>query len=206
VDRRIRKIDDQRSGESPVSKEPFGDQRASQINDWMIRYEERRAPALGERLNTFPPRANGGNMDNPFFTVGTTVFFPIFAEGALFSIGDAHAVQGKGEISGTGLETPMRTVFRLEVIKTDRPLPEPQYETDELYATTGFGLTIDEAARKATRYMVDHVMEVYGYSEADAFILCSLACDLEIAEVVDKPHMLVAMHLRKDIFADVTGE
>ena len=69
------------------------------------------APPGDEALNTFPPRANGGNMDNPAFTVGTTVHFPVFVDGALFSIGDTHALQGFGEVSGTALEAPMRIVF-----------------------------------------------------------------------------------------------
>jgi acetamidase/formamidase len=157
------------------------------------------APPTDEMLVTFPPRANGGNMDDPNLVVGTTVYFPVFVEGALFSIGDPHAVQGLGEVVGTAVEAPMRIVFRVEVIK-ERHIEEPQYETDSYYATTGFAITIDEAAKKATRYMIRHIEEHHGLSYAEAYMLCSLAGDLKIAEVVDEPHMLVTMHLPKEIF------
>jgi acetamidase/formamidase len=158
------------------------------------------APATDEMLSTIPPRANGGNMDDRNIVAGTTVYFPVFVKGALFSIGDTHAVQGMGEVGGSAVEAPMRVVYRVEVMKGGRKLPEPQYETDTYYATTGFAPTIDEAAKKATRYMIDHIVAEYGLSRSDAYMLCSLACDLKIAEVVDLPNMLVAMHLRKDIF------
>ena len=157
------------------------------------------APPTDEMLVTFPPRANGGNMDDPNLVAGTTAYFPVFVEGALFSIGDPHAVQGLGEVVGTAVEAPMRIVFRVEVIK-DRSMEEPQYETDSYYATTGFATTIDEAARKATRYMIRHIEEHHGLSYAESYMLCSLAGDLKIAEVVDEPHMLVTMHLPKNIF------
>ena len=71
------------------------------------------APDTDERLSTIPPRANGGNMDDPNITVGTTVYFPVFVKGALFSIGDTHAVQGAGEVSGTAIEAPMRIIYRV---------------------------------------------------------------------------------------------
>ena len=160
------------------------------------------APATMEMLNTIPPRANGGNMDDPNLVVGTTVYFPIFVEGALFSIGDTHSVQGLGEVSGTAVESPMRIVYEISVIKNGRAIEEPQYETDDYYATTGFATTIDEAARKATRYMIDYLVDTHGLSRVDAYMLCSIAGDLKIAETVDAPHMLVTMHMPKSIFTD----
>ena len=160
------------------------------------------APGTNELLNTIPPRANGGNLDDPNLTVGTTVYFPVFVEGALFSIGDTHAVQGMGEVSGTAMESPMRIVYRISVIKDRPPISEVQYETEDYYATTGFATTVHEATRKATRYMVAHLVETKGLSREDAYMLCSLAGDLHIAEVVDMPHMLVTMHMPKGIFRD----
>ena len=158
------------------------------------------APATSEALNTIPPRANGGNLDDPSLVAGTTVYFPVFVPGALFSIGDTHAVQGYGEVSGTALEAPMRIVYRISVIKGGRQIEEVQYETDSYYATTGFATTIDEATRKATRYMIAYLMAEKGLSEEEAYMLCSIAGDLKIAEVVDIPHMLVTMHMPKAIF------
>lgn len=155
------------------------------------------APDSTELLSTIPPRANGGNMDNPCLTVGTTVYFPVFVEGALFSIGDTHAAQGMGEICGTAIEAPMRIVYEVNVIKNRRWIKEPQYETDEDYAVTAFGTTIDEAAKKASRYMIDYLVAAHGLSRNDAYVLCSLAGNLHIAEVVDAPHVLVSMHIAK---------
>jgi acetamidase/formamidase len=157
------------------------------------------APATDSMLSTVPPRANGGNMDDPHLTEGTTVYFPVFVEGALFSIGDAHAAQGLGEVCGTAIEAPMRIVYEVEVIKDGRKIQEPQYETDDYYAVTGFGTTIDTAAQKATRYMIDYLVDEHGLSRNDAYALSSLAGDLKIAEVVDVPHMLVTMHMSKDV-------
>lgn len=157
------------------------------------------APATDSMLSTVPPRANGGNMDDPHMTEGTTVYFPVFVEGALFSIGDTHAAQGLGEVCGTAIEAPMRIVYEIDVIKDGREIQEPQYEKEDYYAVTGFGTTIDEAAKKATRYMIDYLEEEHGMTREDAYALCSLAGDLKIAEVVDVPHMLVTMHISKDV-------
>ncbi len=159
------------------------------------------APATEEMLSTVPPRANGGNLDDPNIVEGSTVYLPVFVEGALFSIGDAHAIQGMGEVCGTAIEAPMRFVYELNVIK-GRTIQEPQYETDDYYAVTGFGESIDEAAKKATKYMIDYLVDVRGLRRVDAYALASLAADLKIAEVVDVPHMLVTMHIPKSIFED----
>jgi acetamidase/formamidase len=141
-------------------------------------------------------------MDNKHLVAGTTVYFPVWVEGALFSIGDTHAAQGDGEVCGTGVEAPMRIVLQLDVIKVGRSLAEPQYETDEYYAVTAYAEDIDEAARKATLYMIDYLVEERGLSREDAYVLCSLAGDLKISEVVDVPHVLVSMHMPKGIFGD----
>ena len=157
------------------------------------------APNTDERLSTIPPRANGGNMDDPNITVGSTVYFPVFVKGALFSIGDTHAAQGAGEVSGTAIEAPMRIVYEVNVIKDGRQIQEPQYETDESYVVTAFATTLDEAAKKATRFMIAYLMEAHNLSQNDAYMLCSLAGELKIAEVVDVPHMLVTMHMSKKV-------
>ncbi len=158
------------------------------------------APAGEEMLVTIPPRSNGGNMDNRYLGEGTTVYLPVLVEGALLSIGDTHAAQGDGEVGGTGLEAPMRIVLQVEVQKGGRVLAEPEYETDDYYAVTGFAETIDEAARKATRSMIDYLTAEHGLTRPEAYLLCSLAADLKISEAVDMPHYLVSMHIPKEIF------
>ena len=156
------------------------------------------APETGEMLSTIPPRANGGNMDDPNLTEGVTVYFPVFVEGALFSIGDTHAAQGLGEVCGTAIEAPMRIIYSLEVIK-NKKIKEPQYEKEDYYAVTAFAETIDEAARKAVGYMIDYLEAEHNLSRTEAYALCSLAGDLKIAEVVDVPHVLVTMHMSKEV-------
>ena len=104
---------------------------------------------------------------------------------------------------GTALEAPMTFTYRLRVIKDAAPIKEPQYETDEFYAVTGFGTTIDIATKKAVNYMVDHLIANYDITDEEAYMLCSLAGDLKIAEVVDVPHMLVTMHFPKSILSQL---
>ncbi|MDX1672157.1 MAG: acetamidase/formamidase family protein [Balneolaceae bacterium] len=161
------------------------------------------APDTDSMLSTIPPRYNGGNMDDPHLVEGTTVYLPVFVEGALLSIGDAHAAQGMGEVCGTAIEAPMRIVYEVELLKGGRTIPEPEYETDDTYAVTAHAETIDEAAKKATRYMIDYLVQEHGMNRNDAYALCSLAGDLKIAEVVDVPHMLVAMHMPKKLLGMV---
>ena len=159
------------------------------------------APATEEMLVTIPPRENGGNMDNRYMRAGTTVYIPVQVAGANFSIGDSHAVQGDGEVSGTAIEAPMRFVVELEAKPNPRGITEPEYETDEYYAVTGFAPSIDEAAKKATRHMIAWLVAEHGLTREEAYVLCSLAGNLKISETVDVPNMLVSMHLPKSIFA-----
>lgn len=158
------------------------------------------APNTDSLLSTIPPRANGGNMDDPNIVEGTTVYLPIFVDGALFSIGDAHAAQGLGEVCGTAIEAPMKFLVEIELMKGSS-IKEPQYENDDVYAVTAFGTTIDEAAKKATRYMISYLKKEHGLSGNEAYMLCSLAGDLKIAEVVDVPHMLVTMSINKEVLS-----
>ena len=122
-------------------------------------------------------------------------------KGALFSIGDAHAVQGMGEVCGTAIETPMRIVYEVNVIKGKGYIKEPHYESSEFYAVSAFATTLDEASKKAVRFMVDYLEAEHGLDRTDAYVLCSLAGDLKIAEVVDLPNMGVAMHISKKVLS-----
>ena len=85
------------------------------------------------------------------------------------------------------------------MLKNKPAIKEPQYETDDYYAVTGFGETIDLATKKAVNYMIDHLSNNYNITGEDAYMLCSLVGDLHIAEVVDVPNMLVTMHFPKKI-------
>ena len=100
---------------------------------------------------------------------------------------------------GTAIEAPMHIIYKVEVLKGGRSIPEPEYESNDYYAVTAIGTTIDEAARKAVEYMVDYLEEEHNLTRNEAYALCSLAGDLKIAEVVDVPNMLVAMHISKAV-------
>ncbi len=167
------------------------------------------APGEPGAFSTIPPSINGGNIDTKHLTVGSTVFLPVLAPGALFSVGDGHAAQGDGEVCGTAIETPMQITLRLTVRK-DMPVPELQYRTAgpltprtntaPYYATTGCAPDVMEAARKAVRHMIAYLAHTHGLSRADAYMLCSVAVDLKINEIVDAPNWIVGAYLPTSIF------
>jgi len=141
------------------------------------------APASG-RVNSAPPGAHAGNLDNKELVAGTTLYIPVQHEGALFSTGDGHLIQGDGEVDLCGLESPLAGVFRLTVRK-DMKLLWPRAETPTHVIAMGFHETLDEAARRATREMVEYLVTVKGMTPQDAYSLCSMAVDLRITQVVD---------------------
>jgi acetamidase/formamidase len=168
------------------------------------------APAERGRLDTWPPRANGGNVDVRHLTPGTIVRLPVLVEGALFSAGDCHAAQGDGEINGTGIECPMTVTLRLGVSK-DGPIPELQFITppgrrltraDEggYFVTTAHGPDLFEDARRAVRYVIDHLEGERGLTREQAYCLCGAAVDLKISEIVDEPNWIVSAYLPLAIF------
>ncbi|HEY6541125.1 MAG TPA: acetamidase/formamidase family protein, partial [Ktedonobacteraceae bacterium] len=168
------------------------------------------APGKPGALSTIPPYRHGGNMDTKHLTKGAHLYLPVEAEGALYSMGDGHAAQGDGEVCGTAIETPMRATVRLTVRK-DVQVQEPQFltagplaarsNTAAYYATDGIGPDLMEAARNAIRHMIDHLQRTYGLSRTDAYMLCSVAVDLKICEIVDAPHWLISAFLPQSIFA-----
>jgi acetamidase/formamidase len=167
------------------------------------------APSASRALSTIPPYRHGGNMDTRHLTVGSTLYLPVEVEGALYSMGDGHAAQGDGEVCGTAIETPMRASVRLTVRK-DWPVSEPQFltrgplaprtNTAPYFATDGIGPDLMEATRQAVRHMIAHLERRYGLSRPDAYMLCSVAVDLKLCEVVDMPNWVVGAFLPQSIF------
>ena len=152
-------------------------------------------PAWG-RVGSNEPRAFGGNMDNKELRPGSTLYLPVFNEGALFSTGDGHGRQGDGEVSIAALETALEGELRLSVRK-DMTLASPFAETAESLVSMGFHESLDEAMRRAVRDMIALVTARSSLSRNQAYMLLSLAGDLRITQVVDGEkgvHML----LRKD--------
>jgi acetamidase/formamidase len=148
-------------------------------------------------------------MDTRHLTAGTRLFLPVFAPGGRFSLGDGHAAQGDGEVCGTAIETPMRARVRLTVRK-DLHLSAPEFLTPgplargtnigPYYATDGVGPDLMTAARDAVRRMIDYLGREHGLVAIDAYLLCSVACDLKISEIVDAPNWIVTSYCPLSIF------
>ena len=167
------------------------------------------APDAGP-LSTIPPDLHGGNMDTRHLVAGSTLFLPVFAPGGRFSIGDGHATQGDGEVCGTAIETPMRALVRLTA-RPDLHVSGPEFlaapdpnaalRNGRRYATDGVGPDPMTAARDAVRRMIDWLGREHGLSADRAYMLCSVAVDLRISEIVDMPNVVVTAHCPLGIFA-----
>jgi acetamidase/formamidase len=141
-------------------------------------------PAAYGRIPSSTPREFGGNMDNKELVAGTTLYLPAWNEGALFSAGDGHAVQGDGEVCLTAIEASLSGTFEL-IVRKDLSLKFPRAESPTHYITMGMNEDLDDAAKQALREMIALLGEVAGLSPEDAYILCSLAADLRVTQLVD---------------------
>ena len=167
------------------------------------------APAESGRLTTIPPRINGGNVDIRDLVVGSRFWLPIFVDGALFAAGDCHSAQGQGEVSGTGIESPMTMTMRFQVrhdlnikeLQIQRPSPMTQTDRRGWHITTAHGPDLMENAKNAVRYMIEWLTANHRLTESQAYCLCSTAGDLKISEIVDVPNWIVSMHMPLGIFA-----
>jgi acetamidase/formamidase len=141
-------------------------------------------PAAWGPLSTLPPRRNGGNLDNKELVAGTTLYLPIHTDGALFSVGDGHGVQGDGEVCVTAIETGLIGTFELH-LREDMHLTWPMAETPTHVMTMAFDPDLDDCVVIALRDMIDLIVARTGLSKAEAYALCSLAADLRITQVVN---------------------
>ena len=141
-------------------------------------------PPIAGRISSRPPGWHGGNLDNKDLVAGSTLYLPVHVPGALLSVGDGHAMQGDGEVTGTALETSLRGTVEVHVRKGQR-LRWPRAETPTHYISMGLHEDLDEATRLATREMIDFLVAEKGLSRDDAYALCSLAVDLHVTQFVD---------------------
>jgi len=159
--------------------------------------------------STMPPRRSGGNMDIKQLHAGATLYLPVLVDGALFSVGDAHAAQGDGEVCITAVEMSARVTLRFGLQK-GRRIPEPRFRTagpigvrtnvGPHFATTAHGPDLFRSSQQAIRYMIEHLVEERGLSREEAYVLCSVAVDLKISEIVDAPNWIVAAFLPESVF------
>ena len=156
------------------------------------------APPHEGRWTSRIPGAFGGNLDITDLTAGSTLYLPVFHDGALFSVGDGHAVQGDGEINIAAAETSMTGRFRLSV-RRDWSLARPMAETATRIITVGIHEDVREAAKIASRDMIAWLEKTKGMPREEGYMLCSLALDLKISQLVNGQNGVHAL-LPKGIF------
>jgi acetamidase/formamidase len=169
------------------------------------------APSAPGPHDVIPPRRVGGNMDIRDLRAGTTLFLPVEVPDALLSVGDTHAAQGDGEVCGTAVESAMEVSLKVDLVR-DASLAFPRYETtgprpgdlgrDGITATTGIGPDLMTACRDAVAGMIDHLSRSRAMSPEDAYILCSVAADLRVSEIVDAPNWVVSCGIPRKLFVD----
>lgn len=155
-------------------------------------------PSSMGRVPSGPPNVFGGNLDNRDLGAGSTLYLPVHVPGALLSIGDGHAMQGHGEVSLSAVETSLKGEIQVVVHKGSH-LRWPRAETATHYITMGLAPDLDEAAKIATREMLDFIVATKGLSREDAYLLASVAMDLIVTQVVDGTKGIHAM-MPKAIF------
>jgi acetamidase/formamidase len=148
------------------------------------------------RISSIEPREFGGNIDCKEFVVGTSLFLPVFVPGGNFSAGDGHAVQGDGEVCLSALETCLKGTFEFVLHKTMH-LKMPRAITPTHYITLGVDPDLDDAAKQALRDMIAWLVEMKGWKPAEAYVFCSLACDLHVTQLVDGNKGIHAMVKRE---------
>lgn len=147
-------------------------------------------------VSSVEPREFGGNIDCKELVAGTTLFLPVWADGALFSAGDGHAVQGDGEVNLMALETAMSGTFEL-ILHKGKSLTFPRAITPTHYIAMGTDPDLDDAAKQALREMIKWLVEMKGWAPEDAYTFCSLACDLRVTQLVDGHKGIHAMVAKK---------
>jgi acetamidase/formamidase len=156
------------------------------------------APALG-RVSSNPPGKHAGNMDNRELVVGSTLYIPVFAPGALFEVGDGHAAQGDGEVDQTAIETSLRGRLQLTVRK-DMKLVWPRAETSTDYISMASDENLTTATTLAIQEMVDFLAASRKLTKHQAYQVVSIAGNVAITQLVDKPMVGVHVKVPKSIF------
>src|SRR5438874_10763463 len=174
-------------------------------------------------LRTLPPRENGGNFDVKQLTKGAKLYLPVFKEGGLFSTGDGHFAQGDGEVCVTAVEMGATAVVRFKLHKglaTRRKFTAPVFSRETYFIDPRFatpehflgvmGMPINAAGdieaenltlacRNAVLNMIELLQE-RGFSREQAYVICSVAVDLRVSNVVDVPNYVVSALLPEAIF------
>jgi acetamidase/formamidase len=164
-------------------------------------------------IDVLPPTKGAGNVDTRHLTAGTKLYLPVFVSGGMFSAGDCHAAQGDGEVCVTGIECPMTFSLRFGVVKGGSPKPwsfhfqtpaaplQPRSDAAGYHSVCALGPDLMEDARSAVRYTIDWLVADHGLGREDAYILCSLAGDLHVSQIVDQPNWGVSFYMPLSVFS-----
>ncbi len=162
--------------------------------------------------DVLPPTKGAGNIDTRHLTAGTKLYLPVYVPGALFSAGDCHAAQGDGEVCVTGIECPMTFALRFNLLKGGPLRPwsfhfrtpaaplQPRSDARGYHSVCALGPDLMENARNAVRDTIGWLKADHGLSREDAYVLCSLAGDLRISQIVDQPNWGVSFYFPLSVF------
>ena len=159
------------------------------------------APSAGKH-GMIPPQYFGGNMDNRLLGQGSKVYLPVSVPGALLSVADPHAAQGDGEVCGTAIETMATARLKVNLLKGSSISAPRAFSNDRglgpVVVTMGISPDIHTACSDAIEYMIEE-LQTYGFTDEEAYALCSVTGNLRISEVVDEPNYVVSMLVPKEI-------
>ena len=166
------------------------------------------APPERGSFDVMPPGKHGGNLDIRHLTVGSKIKIPVWVDGALFCVGDVHAAMGDGEVCVCAIECAGEATLRF-TLEHNSGLRWPQYLADGetrskkgYYAATGIGADLMLATKESVRNMLEYLALTYGLTMEEAYILCSVAADVRVHEVVDQPNWVVGTMIPLDIFPE----
>jgi len=151
------------------------------------------------RVSSNPPGKHAGNMDNKELVAGSTLYIPVAAKGALFEAGDGHAAQGNGEVDITALETYLSGTFRF-IVHKDRHLVWPRAETATDFISMAADPDLTIATKTAIQEMVDFLSDSRKLTKQQAYQLVSVAGNVAITQLVDRPNVGVHVKVPKNIF------
>jgi acetamidase/formamidase len=170
------------------------------------------APQEEGYFDVMPPGRHAGNLDIRHLVAGSQLLIPIWNEGALFSVGDEHAAQGDGEVCVSAIECPGEVTLSFD-LKKGAHLESPCYYSKPLFGaptksgyfgTTGIAPDLMQATKQSVRNMINYLSEILGLTREQAYMLCSVAAELRIHEIVDQPNWVVGTMISRDLIREKT--
>lgn len=153
------------------------------------------APQI-EAISSLQPDAHGGNMDLPDVRPGAIIYLPVQVDGALLYVGDCHATQGDGELTGVAMEQAATVTLAVDLIK-DWSFAWPRLETEDFIMTIGSARPLEDAARIAYRELTRWMAADYGFEELDAYMLLGQVGRVRLGNMVDPKYTMGASILKK---------